>query len=281
MNTAAIKARKSVRTFTDQPVAPETIAELERFIANDANPFGVPITFRILDREKYGLSSPVILGAKTYIGAKCKRQEHAELAFGYSFEKFVLFATTLGLGRGLGLGTVWLAGTLDRKAFEKAMDVAEDEMMPAVAPIGYAAEKKSKRETLMRKKMKSDERVPFDELFFADDFGHPLTEANAGALAEPLQMVRWAPSATNKQPWRVVVDGNKVHFYERKSKGYAREATGDIQKVDLGIALCHFEIAAKEAGLVGTFAESDPGIEAPDRTAYVITYTLDGPSPLN
>lgn len=274
MNTATIKARKSVRTFTDQPVAPETIAELERFIANDANPFGVPITFRILDREKNGLSSPVILGAETYIGAKCKRQEHAELAFGYSFEKLVLFATTLGLG------TVWLAGTLDRKAFERAMDVAEDEMMPAVAPIGYAAEKKSKRETLMRKKMKSDERVPFNELFFADDFGHPLTEANAGALAAPLQMVRWAPSATNKQPWRVVVDGNKVHFYEHKSKGYAREATGDIQKVDLGIALCHFEIAAQEAGLAGTFAESDPGIEAPDRTAYVITYAVDGALPL-
>lgn len=106
MNTATIEARKSVRTFTDQPVAPETIAELECFIASDANPFGVPITFRILDREKYGLSSPVILGAETCIDAKCKRQEHAELAFGYSFEKLVLFATTLGLG------TAWLAGAL-------------------------------------------------------------------------------------------------------------------------------------------------------------------------
>lgn len=73
MDTATIKARKSARTFTDQPVAPETIAELERFIASDANPSGVPITFRILDREKYGLSSPVILGAETYTGAKCKR----------------------------------------------------------------------------------------------------------------------------------------------------------------------------------------------------------------
>ena len=104
MNSAAIKARKSVRTFTDQPIAPGTIAELERFIAS--NPFGVPVTFRIFDREKYGLSSPVILGAETYIGAKCKRQEHAELAFGYSFERLVLFATTLGLG------TVWLAGAL-------------------------------------------------------------------------------------------------------------------------------------------------------------------------
>lgn len=52
MNAATIEARKSVRTFTDQPVAPETIAEPKRFIADDANPFGVPITFRILDRER-------------------------------------------------------------------------------------------------------------------------------------------------------------------------------------------------------------------------------------
>ena len=38
---------------------------------------------------------------------------------------------------------------------------------------------------------------------------------------------------------------------------------------------------AQEAGLAGAFAESDLGIEAPDRTEYVITYTLGGPSPLN
>ena len=67
----------------------------------------------------------------------------------------------------------------------------------------------------------------------------------------------------------------RVHFYEAKTKGYDRESTGDIQKVDLGIALCHFDIAAKEAGPSGRFIQSDPGIAAPENTEYIATYELE------
>jgi len=46
--------------------------------------------------------------------------------------------------------------------------------------------------------------------------------------------------------------------------------------VDLGIALCHFEIAAKEGGLKGKFIQSDPGITAAENTEYIATYILEG-----
>ncbi|WP_368017789.1 nitroreductase family protein [Olsenella sp. AGMB03486] len=92
-------------------------------------------------------------------------------------------------------------------------------------------------------------------------------------------MVRWSPSATNKQPWRIVVDGKNVHFFEHKTRGYARESTGDIQKVDLGIAACHFEIAARGSGIEGTFRKCDPGIPAPDGADYITTYAMEA-SPL-
>ena len=42
----------------------------------------------------------------------------------------------------LGVGTVFLAGTINRKAFEAAMAVGEDEVIFAVTPLGYPAEKK-------------------------------------------------------------------------------------------------------------------------------------------
>jgi len=80
----------------------------------------------------------------------------------------------------------------------------EDEVMPAVTPIGYAADKRSIRESMMRKGMKSDSRLPFEELFFHGSFQNPLNESDAGIWQLPLEMVRLAPSATNKQPWRVV-----------------------------------------------------------------------------
>ncbi len=269
MNTETIRNRKSVRTYEERQIPEHVMQQIRDFLNQDDNPFGVPIPFFILDAKKDGLSSPVILGADTYVAGKYKKQKNAEVAFGYSFEKFVLYATTLGLG------TVWLAATIDRKAFEKAIHLEEGEVMPAVTPLGYAAKKRSVRENLMRKGMKSDMRLPFDSLFYSGDFQHSLKESDAGIWKTPLTMVRLAPSATNKQPWRAVTAGEKVHFYEVKTKGYDSKSTGDIQKVDLGIALCHFEIGAKEAGLNGRFLQADPEIPTAEDTEYIATYELE------
>ena len=269
LSIEAIRNRVSVRTFDKKIVSESTIGEIDKYINQLKNPFQVPIEFRVLDAKKYGLSSPVIIGAEMYVAAKYKKAPNAELAFGYAFEKFILFATSLGLG------TVWLAATIDRKAFEKAVALTEGEVMPAVSPIGYPAKKRSIRENLMRMGMKSDDRLPFETLFFNGDFQYHLKESEAGQLLLPLQMLRLSPSATNKQPWRIVADGNKIHFYEEKTKGYANETSGDIQKVDIGIAICHFEIAANEKGLKGSIIQNDPGIIKPNNTEYIATYELE------
>ena len=269
LSIEAIRNRVSVRTFDKKIVSESMIGEIKNYINQLENPFQVPIDFQILDAKEHGLSSPVIIGAETYVAAKYKKAPNAELAFGYAFEQFILFATSLGLG------TVWLAATMDRKIFEKAVALTDDEVMPAVSPIGYAAKKRSVREILMRKGMKSDERLPFETLFFKVDFQHPLKESVAGQLLLPLQMLRLSPSATNKQPWRVIVDGNRVHFYEEKTKGYANDTTGDIQKVDIGIAICHFEIAAHEQGLKGNILQNAPKITKPHTTEYIATYELE------
>lgn len=266
MNTDVIRQRKSVRTYQEKEIAPQLLEQITQFLKQDTGLFGVPVTFTVLDADKDGLSSPVIVGAKTYIAGKYRVQKNAEVSFGYAFEKLILYATSLELG------TVWLAATIDRKAFEKAIGLENGERMPAVTPLGYAAEKRSLRETMMRKGMKSDSRLPFGQLFFQNGFSTPLQEADAGIWKLPLSMVRLAPSATNKQPWRCVVEKDRVHFYEVKTKGYANETTGDIQKVDLGIAMCHFEIGAEEEGIRGIFLQQDPGILGGFETEYIATY---------
>ena len=64
----------------------------------------------------------------------------------------------------------------------------------------------------MRKAIKADERLPFEELFFDGTFDNPLSKERAGNLAQPLEMVRLSPSAVNKQPWRVIVADNAAHL---------------------------------------------------------------------
>jgi len=111
------------------------------------------------------------------------------------------------------------------------------------------------RDRAIRILSRSARRQPWDRLFFDGDPGNPLTLDAAGALATPLEMLRLAPSASNRQPWRAIRSGASIHFYRQRGLLYqaALRVGGfpDLQLVDLGIALCHFEISARESGLEG------------------------------
>ncbi|MCR5262823.1 MAG: nitroreductase [Clostridiales bacterium] len=265
-----IKKRRSVRTFDGTALRPEDGRKIMEFADKADNPYGIPIVWKLLDAKKNGLSSPVIIGTDTYIAGKMRRAPHAEEAFGYEFEKIVLFA------EGLGVGTTWIAGTMNRDAFEKAVDVSEGEVMPCVSPLGYPANKMSLRESMMRRGIKADSRMGFGELFFDGSFDNPLTTETAGNLAGVFEAVRLAPSAVNKQPWRIVLCSDKAHFYEKRNRGYD-DGAWDIQKIDMGIALCHFEIAATESGHSVSLVTTDPGIGTETGTEYIATFVIDQP----
>ncbi len=163
---------------------------------------------------------------------------------------------------------------MNRSAFEQAMALDTDEMMPCASPLGYPAAKMSLREGMMRKAIKADERLPFEELFFDGTFDKPLTKERAGSLAEPLEMVRLSPSAVNKQPWRVIVADNTVHFYLKRSKGFGHDSDLDMQMIDMGIALCHFALTAKEDDLNITFAQTDPMLISEPDMEYIASYRI-------
>ena len=266
----AIKERRSVRTYSDRPLDETAKAQLMDFAKNIENPFGIPVEFRILDGKAHGLKCPVITGSDLYVGGKVQKGLDTNLAFGYSFEAFILYAQSLGLG------TVWLGGTMNRKAFEEAMGLAPDEMMPCATPIGYPAEAMSMREKMMRAGIKADQRKPFGELFFDGDFDTPLTEEKAGSLAKPLEMVRLAPSAVNRQPWRVLLRDGQVHFFLKRdvSAGSGSVDKPDMQMVDMGIALCHFQLAAQECGLSAEFCRGDFR-HLSDGMEYVGSFTVN------
>ena len=262
-----IKARRSVRTFDGRIIDEDLKQKLKFFTKDIENPFDIPVEFRFLDAKEHGLTCPVVTGTDLYVGGKIKNVPNASVAFGYSFEAFVLFAQSLGLG------TVWLGGTMNRTAFEAAMELDEDEMMPCASPVGYTAKKMSVRESMMRMAIKADDRLPFEELFYDGAFDTPLSKEKAESLRLPLEMVRLAPSAVNKQPWRIVIKDDWVHFYLKRSKGFGHEGKLDMQVIDMGIALCHFALAAKECNLNITFIQTDPKLPLTD-VEYIASYKI-------
>lgn len=50
---------------------------------------------------------------------------------------------------------------------------------------------------------------------------------------------------------------------------------GDIQKVDVGIGLAHFDLTRKENGLSGRFTFKDPGLKTPENIQYVVSFERD------
>ena len=263
-----IRRRRSVRSFDGSALRPEDAEQILDFAKKAENPYGIPIEWRLLSAKADGLSSPVIIGTDAFIAGKMTKAPHAEAAFGYSFEQIVLCAEALGVG------TTWIAGTMDRPAFERAMELRAGEVMPCVSPLGYPAAKMSLRETMMRKGIKADTRLPFSELFFDGTFDMPLAPERAGDLRLPLEMVRLAPSAVNKQPWRVVLDGDRAHFYEAKGKGFTDAEGWDIQKIDVGIAMCHFACTLEELGRTAEFELREPEITPPQNVVYVATCVM-------
>lgn len=269
-----IQRRRSVRTYEDRPLMPQDREALLACMKQVDNPFGIPVHEYIVDKkldaggEKLGTYG-VIKGASTFLGVSIPDTELAPLAAGYEFESLILLATHMRLG------TVWLAATFNRDSFASAMGVPKNELFPAISPVGYPAAKRSLTETLMRSTMKSSSRKEWKELFFQNDFRTPLSKNAAGAYAQPLEMVRLAPSATNAQPWRVRKTQDAYHFYADYKPGLSK-GEEVIKRVDLGIALSHFHQTALESGMTGAF-ESLPqwDVRLPANIHYMISWRID------
>ena len=101
-----------------------------------------------------------------------------------------------------------------------------------------------------------------------------MTKADAGIYEDALEMLRLAPSATNSQPWAVVKEGNKFHFF----CNYKNTLNDDVKKIkhiDIGIALSHFHQTAMSKGLNGNLQIEDIVFSIPDNMHYVISYIAD------
>ncbi len=261
------KTRRSVRTFDEKPIDENLLEQLKVFANEVANPYNIPVRFEFLDAKSNNLSSPVLTGENMYITAVVDKGQYAEEAYGYSFEALLMKAHELGLG------TVWIGGTMPRGRFEEASNLSENQIMPCVSPIGYIAKSMSMKEGLMRKGVKADKRFDFDKLFFNGSFDKGLSEEDATGLGvkNALEAVRVAPSAVNKQPWRVVIGDNVAHFYIKHDKGYVTE-NYDLQKIDLGIGMYHFEAQLVSEGKNPVLEVKNPGIQIEKDMDYIASY---------
>ena len=276
--TQLIKTRVSCRTYTDQPVEEKIRQEFTGLIAAEhTGPFGNKPKFQLINLDmssseewkKLGTYG-VIKNARLFLVGTIKKGDKAIEDYGYCKEILILQATALGLG------TCWLAGTFNASGFAKAINLQKDELLPTVSPIGYRADRKSFTEKIFRGFAGSNYRKPWTDIFFAENFSTPLTSVQAGKYSAVLENVRLAPSASNKQPWRILRsrDDSTFHFYLERAFGYKLRDI-PIQDIDMGIAMSHFELTAREMGIAGKW-QSDNSAPPTNSLDYVISWKENG-----
>lgn len=261
---SVIAKRASVRNYTTSENENELLEKIEKFIAEinrTKGPFGNNITINLVkkneDSQKMKLGTyGVIKGAQNFLVVTVNKAPNIMLDLGYLFEQVILYATSIGLA------TVWMAGTFSRNHFSKAINLTEGVMMPIVAPIGIETSTKS----LISKhiiKSKSHVRNDFSTMFFEENQNKPLVNEQDSEFIQALENIRLAPSALNKQPWRVIKENNKFHFYKTRSS--------ELVDIDLGIALCHFDLSMQVQGFNGSIAKEENSL----MTNYVATWKLE------
>ncbi len=258
--TDIVRERKSVRSYSGVPLDRGHIDGIKEYVSGLPQPLGGRARVETVSRDigsaavklgTYGMIS----GASDFLVLIYEDGPMAAENAGYLFEQVILYCT------GEGLGTCWLGGTFKKSDFAANVEVADNEVLRIVSPVGYPASGNGLRDRIIRAGVGSDRRKPFRELFFDRVSGKPLERG--GPYDTALEMVRLAPSANNSQPWRILIDEAAVHFcFLQKSR---------FTDIDMGIAMSHFELSCREEGIAGKY-EISANVTVPAGMKYLASW---------
>jgi len=211
----AIKARHSVRKYSDQPIETEKVAllrtELDKLNAESG------LNMQLVLEEPKAFSSGMwkygqFSGVKNYFVMAGPKGQDAEEKIGYYGEWMVLLAQTLGLN------TCWVG--LTYKKIPGTFTLREGDIVHCVIALGYGATPG------VQHPMK-----PAEQFYEADG------PAPAWFLAG-MEAALLAPTAINQQKFKFILhEGNQV-------EAKATFSMAGYTHIDLGIVKYHFELGA-------------------------------------
>ena len=247
----AIAARRSRRRYAPRPLSPAALTALREV----ASRFRLAPGARIELLEDAG---ELFTGLGERVGGAYGRVEGApwtaafvaprgaEPEAGYIGEALVLEATRLGLG------TCWVAGMFDRATAARLVDLAPDEAVVAVTPVGHPRDRKELVEHLMSAAVRSAARRQVEDIAPGLTRGGPRPWPAWAVSA--VEAARLAPSGANRQPWRFSLDGAALVLSAAPGAYWTAP-------IDCGIAMLHAELGALHKGVRGDWVRlAAPGV---------------------
>lgn len=274
-----ILKRTSWRTFEENPISRSIQNKMKDLFEfrNIKSPFRGNCRFSWFDmtgvasseKKQYGTYG-MIKGVQHFILSTVSESQYSWENCGYLLEYIILVATEMGLG------TCWLGGTFNKSNFAQQLTLKENERIPAIIPIGLPKKRRIK-ENIIRKAIKAKKRLDWNKIFFLNDTTTPLVTETREEYKQALENVRLGPSASNKQPWRIIKDekNDLFHFYVINEDGKMTNAYQKMRKLDIGIAVCHFDLTMQERGISGQWVFKNPEISSAHGWKYTISWKAE------
>lgn len=214
MNTLeAMAERHTVRQYTDQKIPAEIIRRLTVKLDKSNEKHNLNMRLVTENTAAYGLSMKLMQakGIRNYIVLSGKNKPGVEEKLGYCGAEIMLYAQTLGLN------SWWVGGTYRKRKVKKYAGVSKAEKMTGILVIGYGA---------LENPPHTSKR--------ADEISRYHGEAPEWFI-KGVETVLLAPTALNKQAFRIIGDESKVAMTYQK---------GMFSGANLGIGKYYFEVGA-------------------------------------
>jgi nitroreductase len=254
-----IRKRISIRHYESRPVPGEILQTVvksgENSVALDDS---IRVRFHLIEEGRLVASRMTYLtGARFLFGssphfiiATSEEKPLFMLNMGFRMEQMILFATQYGLG------TCWVGGMFTEERIGAFLGLDKGERVIVLTPLGYPDTSfygRVAHDVIELGAMNFGRRKPLKQIAFGSDWGSPL-ETEGKELLEALECARLAPSWVNAQPWRFLVTGKEIIAVADVKGRYSSVRDGKhYYRLDVGIAMSHFFLVAKEMGWSGSW----------------------------
>lgn len=235
--TNFLRDRKSVREFKNKSIDLETMKTIKSYLVN-LEEETENVKFRLYENGDYiyeqlkgiGGYSGLMIESPHYIGLEQVKDDRNTLINGaYYMEKLI---TELNI---LGLETCWISVDTIKDEFKEKVFGEHIGTIDYMIALGYG-----KRKNPFAKEVTSS-RLAVDDIVYSGSIGEKVKdqELEHRGLDDLFYYVRFAPSKWNSQPWRFLLEKDRVTLLLKYKDDYKQHL------VEAGIVMYYFKELAK------------------------------------
>jgi nitroreductase len=243
----AIFKRKSIRDYDPTPLDSSRLEEVSKKLGS-LKPLlpSIKTEFKIISSNQ--ATRKINIKAPHFIAAFSETKDGYRVNLGFMLQQMDLYFSATGLG------SCWLGTPQPTK------EVIASSSLRFVILISFGNSNKP----LYRTSLSEFKRKSLKDI------------TNIEGADELLEPARLAPSAINLQNWYFTGNKNQINAYSTKAGRLRAIIGGGFYPIDMGIALCHLQLAADHHGLETNFVfDSSKDKCPPKNLEYIATLEIE------